>query len=165
MHHHCLAERPPTPSSILARIPTESYLTWKTIRFLVTPIPWHLSQCHKNLNKRMKVLHNKNVFCLSHYRILNVTVQCSFLFSLSLSGFSSLIPGSNIDISALFVDSSGVLEISCSCSTGQLRSWRLLRWNGCMENLLCVCFLPPLRLEMWGLSFLIILVLYTCNWV
>ena len=65
--------------------------------------------------------------------------------------------------SALFVDSSGVLDISWSWSSWWW--WRCLWWKGCSENLRCVCLRPPRRLDMCGLSFLIVFVLYICNCV
>lgn len=66
--------------------------------------------------------------------------------------------------SPLAVDSSGVLEtsvVSWSPSWGCLCLW----WKGCKEKRRWVPFRPPLRLEMWGLSFRIVLFRRTCSCV
>lgn len=95
--------------------------------------------------------------------ILNETLHVG-LFSFISSHFVTLISIGIGKPSAEFVLSSGVLDISCSCSWS-LWWCRCLWWNAWRENRLCVCFLPPRLLEMWGLSFLILRVLYTCNCV
>ena len=102
------------------------------------------------------------IYHLWLWHILNDTVDVGFISFIS-SHFVTLISIGKGKPSALFVLSSGVFDISCSWSW----SWwcRCLWWNACKEKRLCVCFLPPLRFEIWGLSFLILRVLYICNCV